>query len=53
MTQQEGMPEESVVNLDDIQTIEKSRLDERILVLTPQKMLEVERAIHFALALST
>lgn len=53
MTRAEGMPEESVVNLDDIQTIEKSRIDEFVLSLPSDKMLEVERAIHYALGLTT
>jgi mRNA-degrading endonuclease toxin of MazEF toxin-antitoxin module len=48
----EGMPARSAVNLDDIQTIDKARINDYITTLAPHKMLEVERAIHFALALS-
>ena len=53
MTPDEGMPATSAINLDDIQTIDKIRIDEYILTLAPNKMAEVERAIHFALALSS
>ncbi len=46
-----GMPQECVVNLDDILTISKARLVERITTLSPQKMTAVARAIIFALDL--
>lgn len=48
---EEGMPVECVVNLDDILTIPKSRLTERITTLPPQKMAMVAKAIMFALDL--
>jgi mRNA interferase MazF len=48
---EDGMPQRCVVNLDDILTIPKSRLAERITVLSPQKMADVARAIIFALDL--
>ena len=47
----DGMPQECVVNLDDIITIPKTRLVERITTLSPQKMTAVARAIIFALDL--
>ena len=48
---EDGMPEQCVVNLDDIITIPKARLAERITTLSPQKMTAVDRAIIFALDL--
>jgi mRNA interferase MazF len=48
---EDGMPQQCVVNLDDILTIPKARLAERITVLSPQKMIVVARAVIFALDL--
>jgi len=48
---EDGMPEECVVNLDDILTVPKGRLVERITTLSPQKMTAVAKAIIFALDL--
>ena len=48
---EDGMPEKCVVNLDDILTIPKLRLVERITTLPPQKMTAVAKAIIFALDL--
>lgn len=48
---EDGMPQQCVVNLDDILTIPKARLAERITTLLPQKMPAVARAIIFALDL--
>jgi mRNA-degrading endonuclease toxin of MazEF toxin-antitoxin module len=48
---EDGMPQQCVVNLDDILTIPKARLTERITTLSPQKMTAVARAIIFALDL--
>lgn len=48
---EDGMPQQCVVNLDDILTIPKARLTERITMLSPQKMTAVARAIIFALDL--
>ena len=47
----DGMPEKCVVNLDDIMTIPKSLLSERITTLSRNKMALVNRAILFALDL--
>jgi mRNA interferase MazF len=47
----EGLPAKCVVNLDEIITIPKSRLAERITMLTSVKMAEVNQAISFALDL--
>jgi len=48
---EDGMPQQCVINLDDILTIPKARLTERIITLSPQKMTAVARAIIFALDL--
>ena len=48
---EDGMPAKCVVNLDDILTIPKSRLTERITTLSPEKMASVAKAIVFALDL--
>ncbi len=48
---EEGMPVECAVNLDNILTIPKSRLRQRITVLPLTKMTAVARAIIFALDL--
>jgi mRNA interferase MazF len=50
---EDGMPQQCVVNLDDILTIPKARLAERITELSPQKMIAVARAVIFALDLKT
>ena len=47
----DGMPVKCAVNLDEIITIPKSLLVERMTVLSPEKMAAVARAIAFALDL--
>lgn len=51
LSREDGMPAECVVNLDDILTIPKARLTERIVSLSPDKVTAVARAIIFALEL--
>ena len=51
LDQEDGMPVKCVVNLDDILTIPKSRLTERITALSPEKMSAVAKAVVFALDL--
>jgi len=48
---EDGMPQQCVINLDDILTIPKTRLIERITTLSLQKMTAVAKAIIFALDL--
>ena len=48
---EDGMPRQCVVNLDDILTIPKDRLTERITMLGPEKVTSINRAIVFALDL--
>jgi len=47
----DGMPRDCVANLDTITTIPKDCLSDRLTSLSPQKLREVETAIHFALGL--
>ena len=47
----DGMPRDCVANLDSVQTIAKARLTNRIAALHPAKVLEVNRALKFALGL--
>jgi mRNA interferase MazF len=48
---EDGVAKDSVVNLDDIFTISKSRLDRILTTLSPPKMALVDQAIKFALSL--
>ncbi|MBI2836179.1 MAG: type II toxin-antitoxin system PemK/MazF family toxin [Chloroflexi bacterium] len=48
---EDGLPARCVVNLDDIVTIPKSRLAERITTLSAEKMTAVAKAVVFALDL--
>lgn len=47
----DGMPRDCVANLDTITTIPKDCLSDRLISLSPQKLKEVETAVHFALGL--
>lgn len=49
---EDGMPTLCVANLDDILTIPKSMLMERITTLSPAKMAAVSKAVVFALDLA-
>lgn len=48
----EGLPKECAINFDHIQTVAKNKIGGLITTLNPQKMLEVVRAINFALGLA-
>ena len=47
----DGMSRDCVVNLDTITTIPKDCLSSRITSLSPQRIKEVEAAIHFAMGM--
>ena len=47
----DGMPQDCIVNLDNILTIPKARLIDRITTLSPQKIAAIAKAIAFALDL--
>ena len=48
----DGMPARCVVNLDDITTLPKTLIKERITSLAPEKIHQIEEAIRFALDLT-
>jgi len=48
---EDDLPKKCVINLDTIITIRKELLVERITILEPDKIDEVNKAIKFALAL--
>src|SRR5438094_3097745 len=48
---EDGMPVPCVVNLDDVMTVAKTRLLDRITILSNEKMESVAEAIAFALDL--
>ncbi|HAV10133.1 MAG TPA: hypothetical protein DCX22_00715 [Dehalococcoidia bacterium] len=51
LSTKDGMSQQCVANLDDILTIPKTRLVERITTLSSQKMSAIGKAIFFALDL--
>lgn len=52
LDQDDGLPSRCVVNLDDLTTIPKSLIKQRISALSAERMQQVEEAIRFALDLS-
>ena len=48
---QHGMPEESAVNLDHVQTVSKKRLGARVTTLPAEVMSSVADALAFALGI--
>lgn len=51
LTREDGMPASCAVNFDNVQTVSKHKLGERITRLRPDRLAEVARALSFALAL--
>jgi mRNA interferase MazF len=49
LDQNDGMREPCAVNFDNLLTVPKSQIDELICTLSFERLLEVERAIGFAL----
>lgn len=49
LTGEDGMPEACAVNFDNLQTVPKSKIGERIIHLSARKMKEAAAAITFAL----
>lgn len=45
----EGMPKECAVNLDHVQTVARGKIGAFITEISPDKLIEVERALLFAL----
>ena len=51
LAKEDGLPKNCVANLDTIITIRKELLVERICLLSPRKIEEINKAIKFALSL--
>ena len=51
LDQSDGMPARCVVNLDDITTLPKALVKQRITALSTEKIQQVDQAIRFALDL--
>ena len=51
LSPKEGLPRDCVINLDVITTIPKSCLRDKITALNPEKLKEIDSAIHFSLVL--
>ena len=49
LEKKDGLPSRCVVNLDDITTIPKSLIKERITPLSAERMQQVDEAVRFAL----
>ena len=51
LDQGDGMPARCVVNLDDITTLPKSLVKQRVTALSTEKIRKIDQAIRFALDL--
>jgi mRNA interferase MazF len=51
LDREDGMPVRCVVNLDDITTLPKVLIKQRIAALSPDKVQQIDEAIRFALDL--
>ena len=51
LDQSDGMPARCVVNLDDITTLPKSLVKQRVTALSTEKIRKIDQAIRFALDL--
>jgi mRNA interferase MazF len=49
LTREDGMPRDCAVNLDHIQTVSRSKIGPLISTLPPQKILDMRKALMFAL----
>jgi mRNA interferase MazF len=52
LDQSDGMLARCVVNLDDITTVPKSLIKQRVTTLSPEKIQKIDEAIRFALDLN-
>ena len=49
LTETDGLPQDCAVNCDHLQTVSKTKIGPLITSLPPSKMMDVGRAIRFAL----
>jgi mRNA interferase MazF len=47
----QGIPRECVANLDEVQTVSKSRLIRQLTTLPPEVVAQIDQALKFALGL--
>ena len=52
LSQSDGMPQDCAVNCDHLQTVSKAKIGPLITSLPPSKLVEIGRAIRFALDIS-
>ena len=52
LDQSDGMPTRCVVNLDDVTTLPKSLINQRVTALSPEKIQKIDEAIRFAVDLN-
>ena len=52
LTEEDGLPHTCAANFDNLQTVPKNQIGERIIRVSRQKMEEATAAISFALALN-
>jgi mRNA interferase MazF len=50
LSKEDGLPRDCAVNCDHLQTISKEKVGDLITSLTPAKMVEIGKAIRFALS---
>jgi mRNA interferase MazF len=53
LTEEDGLPGTCAANFDNLQTVPKGNIGDRISHLTPKKMKEAALAVSFALGLDT
>ena len=51
LSEKDGLPQKCVVNLDAVTTVPKSVLTQRICVLAPERIRQIDVALKFALDL--
>ena len=49
LSKSDGLPRDCAVNCDHLQTVSKGKIGSLVTTLTPARMTDVGRAIHFAL----
>lgn len=49
LSKADGMPRDCAVNCDHLQTVSKGKIGSLIMSLSPEKMVDVRRAVCFAL----
>ncbi len=53
LSKRDGVPQRSVANADNVATIPKAWLEERITTLSPERVEALDKALRFAMQLDT